>query len=359
MKLFYLIFFHIVIFSSSVAQAKIEYRVKVGANGIQWENAVDISADEKVISNWHEASSLGLPTVKSWVPSTFVVPPAKGIKFFGYSTLNGSDSIEVSSFSVTGMQYNTIGIASSKVSSGIGSGCNSQLISGSVIDVRGDNCVSNIRIDNDILSVPFVLYRPIISIDNAELLSALDGSNQGVYSASVPVSIKVPYYIGSTLTYRQFSDVIIIVIDYDPVWITNVDLIPENVVLQPIYYPTSRLVSSNEAAVQVKVDGYFSNGIRLSLLDNNYFLENTNNVNIKIPYYIHCKGCGANRNENKVLVNDSGTILNQWVTIGSGVSLINDPIIFNLAFGYIDVDGTTLTSGEYMDTVNFAIEPEI
>ena len=71
-----------------------------------------------------------------------------------------------------------------------------------------------------------------------------------------------------------------------------------------------------------------------------------------IPYSISCNECSSPE-----LVNSDGVLINPVTTIGAG-SGISQSIPFNLSFKY-DVDGETLMSGEYADTVTIMVGPGI
>ena len=332
-----------------------EYRANIDITGTVWTNALNVDTSAKVPVEWLQASRLSLPTINHWVPGTFVTAPVTNVKFVG--TISGryweSTAVPID---VVGVQYNTTGISSSVNNSGIGSGCLKDSISSSIVDMRGSNCVSSSKISNAVATIPFILYRPIIDIKDIDIQNALDGQPKGVYTAFLPISIKINYYVGNVLTHRIVNETISIIINYDPVWITSVNLSNKNIDIVPVYDATSRLVDGTPEDVNVSVTGYFDNGIRLSIDNRKYSLSHESVSGSDIPYYIQCIGCGTKLSDTLEMVDKNGFVKNDSVLIGS------DPVknlTFLLRFGYADVDGTTLISGRYLDIVNIVIEPVI
>ncbi len=341
--------------TSLPTHAAIEYRASVDVTGIFWNNASELSTGGKVVVGWKDASYLNLPTVTNWVPATFAVTPESAVKFTGMAAGSRWESEDVP-VSIVGMQYNNIGIGNSISNSGIGSSCTADKIGTSVIELRGANCVSSSKITNNVSTAPFILYRPILDIKDTDIESALSGMPKGSYTAFTPITVKFHYYVGSALTYYQFTEMVSIVIDYDPVAITSVTLSQKEIDLVPTYNADEKTVSSDNKEVTVAVNGYFDNGIRLNIDNRDYVLTHEKTTNAKIPYYIQCVRCGAGNNAAIELVNKYGKTINASTVIGdSQASTIN----FSLHFGYEDVDGTTLVSGSYVDVVNLVIEPVI
>ncbi len=336
-------------------QAAIEYRASVDISGTFWNNASELGSGGKVVVGWKDASSLGLPTVNNWVPATFAVAPENKLKFTGVIGGTRWESADVP-FSITGMQYNNIGIGGGVTNSGIGTGCSTDTVTTSVIEVRGSNCVSKWKITNHVSTAPFILYRPILNINDSDIETALSGKPKGVYTAFTPITVKFHYYVGSVLTYHQFTEMVSIVIDYDPVWITSVTLSQKDIELLPTYDTGTRTVSSDKKQVIVNVNGYFDNGIRLNIDNRDYALIHETAPNAKIPFYIQCAGCGPNYSDTIELVDKFGKAINTSTIIGDKPT---NTINFSLLFGYSDVDGTTLVSGSYVDIVNLVIEPVI
>ncbi|MGR5391055.1 hypothetical protein [Vibrio crassostreae] len=339
----------------SRAFAAVEYRANIDITGTVWTNALNVDVSAKVPAEWSQASRLGLPTVNHWVPGTFVAAPPTNVRFSGTVTGRYWESANVP-IGVVGVQYNTTGISNSISNSGLGHACLKDSISGSMIDMRGANCMSASKISNAASTIPFILYRPIIDIQDAYIQKALDGQPKGVYTAFLPISIKVNYYVGNVLTHRIINETISIIINYDPVWITSVHLSNKNVDITTVYDSTSRTVDGVPEDVSVSVAGYFDNGIRLSISNRKYSLNHESVSGPNIPYYIQCIRCGSKLTETIEMVDKIGEVKNDNVLIGS------DPaknITFVLRFGYSNVDGTTLISGKYNDIVDVTIEPVI
>lgn len=343
-----------VLFSPLIYAAS-EYRANIDITGTVWTNALNVDTSAKVPVEWLQASRLSLPAVNHWVPGTFSNRPSTNVKFAGTVAGRYWESTDVP-INIVGVQYNTTGISSNVSNSGIGSGCLKDIISGSIVDMRGSDCTSSNKISNTVATIPFILYRPVIDIKDIDIQNALKGQPKGVYTAFLPISIKINYYVGNVLTHRIVNETISIIINYDPVWITSVNLSNKNVDIVPAYDPTSRLVDGKPEDVNVSVTGYFDNGIRLSIDNRKYSLNHESVSGSDIPYYIQCIGCGSKLSDTFEMVDKNGFVKNDSVLIGS------DPVkslTFLLRFGYTDVDGTTLISGRYLDVVNIFIEPVI
>lgn len=332
-----------------------EFRASVDITGTYWINASGSSMSEKIPVSWVDASKLALPTVEQWVPGTFASLPPKQVRFSSNALGNFWESTDVP-ITVEGVQYNNIGIKNSINSSGIGRGCSLDKIMGSLIDVRGDSCVSSQKIVHDKSSAPFVLFRPIITIKDKDIENALKGLPKGSYTTSFPIAIKINYYVGNVLTYRVVSEQITIIIDYDPVWITSVNLSDERVEIDPEYDSFSRTIKGTSKDVIVEVLGYFDNGIKVDVENRLYYLKHNEKSNFTIPFFVKCISCGETQSDTIELIDSNGRVVNSSVNVGEAP---NTSIIFSLRFGYKDIDGTELISGEYSDTVDFIIRAEI
>ncbi|MDN4715531.1 hypothetical protein QYZ43_21010 [Vibrio parahaemolyticus] len=87
-------------------------------------------------------------------------------------------------------------------------------------------CISQTKLSTEAPSAPFVLFRPIFSLNEDEIVAALSGKSQGIYSASVPITARYYYENTSGIsTYRNISDVMIFTFNYDPIQLENITVL--------------------------------------------------------------------------------------------------------------------------------------
>ncbi|OEE33265.1 hypothetical protein A1QO_09945 [Vibrio genomosp. F10 str. ZF-129] len=339
-------FFTVLIGLSAVlsAQASIGLRGEVRGGSVSWEN-VTMAYGKMAPSEWQVPPLLQTST--SWKAGTFAASPPETIK------LTGSDGVmtEPLDIQILGIQYNASGIEYSVSDTGTGSGCRLDTVTLPIVSVEGDNCISSYKLNNAGKSSPFVFFRPLFSIDDQDIISVLRGKTPGLYSASIPIIIRYYYENHGITTFRNINEIMIISLKYDPVQLDRVNVTGDGVMVPNYNSSTRRITSSTEYFIEAI--GYFDDGIKLTMLDDEYSLINSSDFNITIPYSIVCSQCQTVKlvDDGQLLLPDHST----YVGVGNGPS---SRVEFNLMFSY-DVDGTVITSGEYTDQVTIMIDPSI
>ncbi|AWG86261.1 hypothetical protein HN008_20295 [Vibrio parahaemolyticus] len=316
----------------------------VKGSNVRWDN-VTINSEKMVPSQWGVPPALR--SVNAWSAGALASAPPSSIVLKGGSGNEVSGEIPIQ---ITGIQYNTMGIDFTSSVSSFGGCGNADAVTSSVVSVDGRvGCISQTKLSTEAPSAPFVLFRPIFSLNEDEIVAALSGKSQGIYSASVPITARYYYENTSGIsTYRNISDVMIFTFNYDPIQLENITVLGDGV-MEPNYDTSARVISSN-TTFEITANGYFMNGLVLTMPTQTYQMSNTLSPGNTIPYSINCMECSA-----QMLVRE-GTLLKQETTIaeGSGGTAIN----FNLRFNYY-VDGESLVSGTYQDSVTIMLEAGI
>ncbi|MEZ8658787.1 hypothetical protein AB4581_11375 [Vibrio cyclitrophicus] len=312
---------------------------------VRWDN-VTTNGDKMVPSQWGVPPSLR--TVHAWSAGSLASAPAPSITLKGGSGNETSGEIPIQ---ITGMQYNVTGIDFEESnSSGLGGGCDIDDVTLPVITVDGIGCMSNTKFSTMVPTVPFILFRPIFNLNNNDIVDALKGKSQGIYSASVPINTRYYYENTSGIsTYRNINDVIIFTFNYEPIQLESVTVVGDGI-MKPEYDTTGKRVSS-DTEFKVSANGYFTNGLVLTMPQQAYEMVNSESPGNVIPYSIICMECSTQE-----LVRE-GLLLNERETTiaeGGNGTVIN----FNLRFEY-DVDGKSLVTGTYRDSVIIMLEPGI
>lgn len=318
----------------------------VKVNGLQWDNVTYGKGSSMVPSKWGVPPPL--QSVVSWSAGSLPAASTNAITLRGGLNGESTGSIPIS---ITGVQYNTTGISFIEEGNGFGGGCTTDDVLLPLISVEGVSCISNTKLSSPVPTSPFILFRPMFTIDEADIINALNGKAEGNYSASVPITIR--YYYENTsgvTTFRNISDVIIFSFNYEPVEVTDLVVIEGDGVMEPIYDTTNLRISAR-ADYKLEAQGYFSNGIVLTMPNQDYELVNNTSPGVTIPYNIVCAECSSTQ-----LVSD-GVLVEKTTYIGEG-SGVQTNMPFNLSFDY-DVEGELLESGTYNDTVTIMVSPRI
>lgn len=316
-------------------------------NNWRWISAVPSSGNSAHIvpSRWNITNSL---------------PPATEVVLGGATDTNekvvalssGGASINLP-VSVVGFEYN-LGDLSSKFQDGevqTGTLCDMYGSLSSFVGLAGSSsCVSqkSYKIPSELNSAtPYAFVRPIIKFPNsASITSAFAGKPQGKYVGSVSVSSFYDYYIpGTSIRTRNYSvDVVNIEIDYESSFISRVTLFGNSEI--PSLNDKDNTVSGY-GKFKIDAEGWFSNGLNISLLPSRSVYEMQGPLFTKIPYSINCVGCAHHQ-----LV-ESGSVINKN-TSAPGSSTTN--IKFDIDVSFTDVDLETLESGFYSDDFILFIE---
>ncbi|MHC0041874.1 hypothetical protein ACGDLY_001285 [Vibrio campbellii] len=318
----------------------------VSANDVVWKDVTYGKGDTMVPSKWGVPPALD--AVKSWSAGSLPAEAASSIILKG--GLNNETTTAIP-LSISGVQYNTAGIDFVEGSNSSGGGCDLDEVLLPIVSVKGIGCISSSQLSVSTPTSPFVLYRPMFAIEEAKIIEALKGKAEGIYSASVPISIRYYYEnVYGVSTYRNFSDVVIFSFKYEPVEITDLVILEGNGELEPVYDKDNKRISAT-TSYKLEAQGYFNNGIILTLPTKEYELVHTSSPELTIPYNISCNEC------NTVQLVSDGVLLEQTTSIGEG-SGIQTNLPFTLLFDY-DVEGDYLSSGQYTDAITIVVEPAI
>lgn len=332
----------IALMTTNMAQAAFEIRAEVKAGGVRWGNVTRYNG-KMLPSTWETPPML--QASEAWAAATFSGTPPTEMTLIGG---NGNTSPTIS-IDISGVQYNTTGIEFAQSANTVGGGCSFDEVSLPIVTVEGPSCVSSVRLINKQKSSPFIFLRPIFDINESEIVSALSGLPEGLYSASVPVNIRYYYENDGIMTYRNINEVMLFSFDYQPVQLDSVFVTGDGV-MTPAYDTTAKRITST-TSFDITANGYFNDGIVLTMPQQSYELVNSNSSGVIIPYSIHCAQCDSGN-----LVNE-GQLMYQTTAISEGAG-VQTSINFTLDFEY-DIEGSSAVSGDYFDEVTIMLEPGI
>ncbi|RYU68414.1 hypothetical protein ERW51_08580 [Aliivibrio finisterrensis] len=322
--------------------ASFDIRAEVKSGGVRWEN-VTLSHGKMVPSAWGIPPSLQSAT--AWSAASFSSTPLSSMTLIGGS---GERSTPIP-INISGVQYNSAGIAYTTDSNPFGGGCTLDDVALPIISVGGPNCISSTKLINTKNSSPFVFLRPMFEIVDSDVISALNGLAEGVYSASIPINIRYFYESNGISTFRNINEVMIFSFNYTPVQLDSIDVIGDGIMV-PTYDEIVRRVSAT-TTFNITAYGYFDDGIILKLPIKDYELVHSSEPGITIPYNITCTSC------NSTNLVEQGTLLTEVTSISAGTG-VQTNIGFSLMFDY-DISGESIISGDYFDVVTIMLEPSI
>ncbi len=322
--------------------AAFDIRADVDSQQVSWSN-VTYSDGDMVPSMW--ATPPMLRSTSAWVPATFAVQPQPTLVLQG----SGGSSAPIP-LNISGMEYNTVGIAYASFASSMGGGCSRDKIQLPIISLKGERCISSTKLANNVSVNPFVFYRPIFNISDTSITSALAGLPEGTYSGMVPLNIRYYYDSNGILTYRNISEVLMVKVNYSPADISDV-VVSGNGFMEPQYDTVSRRISA-DTQYDITVNGYFTNGIVLNMPNQTYELVYEAESSVMIPYQVICSGCNVTN-----LVDSQGRLIAPTSTVGANAGA-STSLSFRLDLSY-DVSGIELLSGRYSDDIVLIIEPGI
>ncbi|WP_372384026.1 hypothetical protein AB8613_14910 [Vibrio sp. BS-M-Sm-2] len=339
----FIVFIGVILFQMSQSHAAFEIRATVSGGVINWDNMTHTSGlNAMVPSTWGTPPML--QAVESWTPASL----GGGQQFI----TNGWVDASTSPVQVVGMEYNTTGAEFSKLQSGMGNNsCIHDSVKLPIIQLTGINCISETKLSAKVKTEPFVFYRPIITLNDNDILSSLEGKKQGVYSIQIKFMIRHYYENNGIRTYRNINETVIMMFNYFPVQLDNI-IVQGDGEMDPQYDVVNRKVSA-QTKFDITANGYFSDGIQLTLLngESDYHLVHQTERNVLIPYSIDCAGCS-----NNIMV-EKGKLLHNTTQIGQGGGT-KTAITFELNFRY-NYNGEILSSGRYEDQVTIMLEPRI
>lgn len=321
--------------------------------------------DTYVLTDWQVVSGLA-PTTR-WQPGMVTTSANK-------LTLSGPGGVVDLPIKLRGIEYNIAGTNdfTSEGEALIGSGaCGSDVFkNGSIISFYADtdsmgmdllgpysDCYAwrGYYLSKNIQ--PFYFVRPIFSINKQDLLQVLENLDDpigGMYTGSIPISLKYLYQENGITTYRNvplssFS----VQLNYTSETLTDIQADTLKII-EPVYDKATH-TASGETIFNIRANGYFQSGIRMTFLDRDYKmkLEDGSDDGLStIPYYIRCNACAVNSIvENGQLTADARNPVEYRV--GNAVSSFE----FNLTVGYenISAEDVELSLGSLTYTDTFTI----
>lgn len=306
-----------------------------------WQNGMRVDG-YLTSTNWQILGGLA-PTIE-WAPGTFMAEP---LPLKEMTLSNGTDSVTIP-VEISGMQYG-LGAAADKFPDQVptpgGMPCSNFRMQPAIASVIGSGCVAGNAYKGSTFYTPFQFARPLVTIDDAKLISAFRAAipslPEGTYSGTIATS---PFYMyrsqGGAWTYRQFGPMPLSVqIRYVPAFLTNVQILG-NGVMTPTY-DTINYSVSGDTAFKVKASGLFTSGVKLTFEDRTYELKHSD-LESRIAYDVTCPSCS-----DPLIVKDGALKLTSGETIvpGSG-SFVG----FDLLVHFEALDSEVKT-GRYADSI--------
>ncbi|EHK6028639.1 hypothetical protein C4G95_RS23065 [Vibrio parahaemolyticus] len=318
---------------------------KLTGEELVWQNGMRVSG-YLTSTNWQILGSLA-PTTE-WAPGTFMAAPSTEV-----TLSNGTDSVTVP-VEVTGMQYG-LGAAADKfpdqVSSPGGMPCSSFQLQAATALVFGSGCTAGNAYQGTTLYTPFQFARPLVTFDDAALISAFRAASlpEGTYSGTIATS---PFYMyrsqGGAWTYRQFGPMPLTVqIYYVPAFLTNVQVLG-NGIMTPTYDTITYSVTG-ETVFKVRATGLFTSGVKLTFEDRTYELKHSD-VDSRIAYDVTCPACS-----DVNIVKDGALQLASRETTVPGAGSF---VAFDLLVGF-EASESEVETGRYTDSLMVYFEENL
>ncbi|EHV5557984.1 hypothetical protein K0W35_004729 [Vibrio parahaemolyticus] len=302
-----------------------------------WQNGMRVEG-YLTSTNWQILG--GLAPTTEWAPGTFMATPPTEM-----TLSNGTDSVTVP-VEVSGMQYG-LGAAADKFPDQIpapgGMPCSAFQLQPATASAIGSGCVAGNAYQGTTLYTPFQFARPLVTFDDAALVSAFRAASlpEGTYSGTIATS---PFYMyrsqGGAWTYRQFGPMPLSVqIRYVPAFLTNVQVLG-NGVMTPTYDTTSYTVSG-DTAFKVSAMGLFTSGIKLTFEERTYELKHSE-LESRLAYDVSCPACA-----DTSIVKDGALQLTSGETTvpGSGSVVAFDLLV------HFEASDSEVETGRYSDSM--------
>ncbi|HGZ7315121.1 TPA: hypothetical protein ACOL2D_004554 [Vibrio parahaemolyticus] len=308
-----------------------------------WQNGMRVEG-YLTSTNWQILG--GLAPTTEWAPGTFMAAPPTEMVLS-----NGTDSVTVP-VEVSGMQYG-LGAAADKfpdqitTPSGVSCDAGNFQLQTAVAAAIGSGCVAGNAYQGSTLYTPFQFARPLVTFDDAALISAFRAASlpEGTYSGTIATS---PFYMyrsqGGAWTYRQFGPTPLSVqIHYVPAFLTNVQVLG-NGLMTPTYDTVDYTVSG-DTAFKVQATGLFTSGVKLTFETDRVYtlkLAHSGVVSSAIAYDVTCPACS-----DTSIVQDGALQLATGETIvpGSGSFVAFDLLV------HFDAAASEVETGRYMDSM--------
>lgn len=316
-------------------------KADIKGNTIHWDQVHQLGGNELTPSFWHVVSGLR-PTAK-WVPGGLSGAVSAEVR------LTYGSEIAIVPLRMKGFEYNT-GTASPVEGDGqTGVLCPGASFSGGIVKVTDIvGCIYPTSLVTTDAVTPYSFIRPIIEMDNADILAALDGMPAGRYVGMLPVSSFYDFYLSSVRTRHHENYQIRFEFDYEPSILTDV-AISGSSELVTRYDVNGERVSADTTFTGTAT-GIFTNGLILSLNPTRIRYEMDGPNLSTLPYSVDCLEC------NMASLVDNGNVNTYETTIpASGTTVIP----FNIKVSFTDVELDTLENGNYSDTFYVLFEAGI
>lgn len=314
-------------------------RGTITGNKVDWIGAMKVSGGNFYTpTGWDIIHNL--EATQRWTPATHATATP------GQLNLSGSSGSVSAAIKVVGLEYNMGNLKPNQ--SGNAGSCGVLSMSDSTVALLGESCRSNLDFTYTSRANPFYFTRPIVEVNETELLSEFEGMEMGKYIGSVSLVARYEYYTSSgALTYRNVPYTFEVELDYQPSYLTSVTVLG-NGVIEPVYNTQERTVSGS-TSFNVNASGYFNNGIKLRFINRDYALDGPT----KIPYSIQCQGaCSASD------IVQEGVLLQESIIVSEGQSNMRN-IDFLLDVGYENIHKDQVETGSYNDTITIVFEENL
>jgi len=314
-------------------------------NDVEVDNATVLGDGIYSPNQWTPVSKLA-PT-KKFIPSSLISNSPDKLSL----TNEKGDTISVS-IKAVGVSYNlSSNNIEKEANTYISPTCSTSEMTSNIVylfDEQQTNCSADFAVSFDKEVSPFYYHRPILSVDSNNLLSELDGKSKGRYVGVLSGGFKY-YYLsfGGALTYRIVPESIVVTINYDPNYLTNIDLVGDGV-MEPIYNGTS---VSSHTQYSINASGNFEHGLAMVLSEQDYSMFSESGDS-KIPFSITCNN--ANCIDKEWVENGELKLDNGYTEYLSPSNVEN--INFNIDINYDDIKSSQVESSNYSTSFTIMFE---
>ena len=317
-------------------------RGEIEGKALDWNNVQSSAGNTYVPSFWTPVN--GLSPTFSWTPGALTAASPTLL------TLTGPDNVTID-VSVLGFEYH-MGEASF-APSGLPSTlptCTESSVAGSWVRLTGsagcgydETLISNASVN------PYSFIRPILELDESQVIAAFQGKPVGLYRGSFSVSSFYHYAHSNGVETRHVSQhPIVFELNYAPDEITDVHIVGDGVL--DTDYNRIQKTLSGEAQFRGVAQGFFSSGLKVSLIPGRVNYEMMGPNGSAFPYSIDCAFCKQTK-----LVSDGSVINSESIIRAQDASSVN----FTIDVSFSDVDIDSVDEGTYSDSFVLMFEPEV
>ncbi|NNN61051.1 hypothetical protein FKQ60_09330 [Vibrio sp. A11] len=340
---------------------------------------ISLNGDEMLLRNAQQTSSTHLYTLSDWqvvsnlAPTTHWQPGMIMTAINKFELVGPGGKVDLP-IKLVGIEYNTAGVSGltrEAIPIVTGTVCNNGTsfsgtsVSLSVfpnsltsIGLSSESCFSNTSFLLSSNVQPFYFVRPIFYLDKDALVTAFEGLSDpigGIYTGSIPVSLKYYYKSNGITTYRNIPmSSFSVQLEYSPEYLKEI-IADSKKTIEPIY-DTTNYTASGETQFSINVNGYFQSGIRMVFPNREYKMkrlikDETFFKKSEINYYIRCPSC-----EVVSIVEDGQLTAQAAQPVERRVSTATNSFEYELLIGYEHVSAEELESGEHIDTFTVIFE---